>query len=147
MGDACFILVNTSEAWSHPLLTCVHSGADLRMAGAAGFHPSWLQAWRISARHVTSSATCRAACHLMAGLLSHGLLQYPQVKDLAEGMLSSVDLDGPADAVDSTVHFWAAVAALRATDNLGSAHETVERVLRWLFMRWSPSKPFYPFIV
>ena len=121
-----------------------YSGADQPMAGADEFNSFWLQAWRICARHVTSSAICRSACHLMARLLNYGLLQYSQVKDLAEGMLSSIDLNGPVDAVDATIGLWAIIAAHRATDNLGSAYDTVERVLRWLFMRWSPSKHLAP---
>lgn len=76
----------------------------------------------------------------MTRLLDCGLLHYSQISDLAEGMLSSVDVNGPVDAVDATIGFWVVIAAFRARDNLGSAYDTVERVLRWLFMRWSPSK-------
>lgn len=95
-------------------------------------------------RHTTASVTCRPACHLMASLLKNGLLKYPQVKDQAEGILSSVDSNGLVEAVDATLDFWATAATLRAADNLGSAQDTVERVLRWLFVRWSPSKSTLP---
>ena len=110
------------------------------MAGTVELGPSWLQAWKLCARQVTSSATCRAASFLMARLLDHGLVDYSEVKDLAEAMLSSVDVNGPVDAVDTTIGFWAVVATFRAKDHLGSAYDGIERVLRWLFMRWSPSK-------
>lgn len=76
----------------------------------------------------------------MGRLLNVGLVPYSQVKDITEGVLSSIDVNGPAVAVDATIHYWATVAILRATDNLGSAYDTIERVLRWLFKRWSPSK-------
>jgi len=76
----------------------------------------------------------------MARLLNVGLVPYSQVKDIAEGVLSSIDVNGPADAVDATIYYWTTVAILRATDNLGSAYDTIELVLSWLFKRWSPSK-------
>ncbi len=118
----------------------MNSAADQNAAMSVQFSPFWLAAWRISARHITLSATCRAACHLMAQLLNVGLVPYSQVKDIAEGVLSSIDVNGPADAADATIYYWTTIAILRATDNLGSAYDTIERVLRWLFKRWSPSK-------
>jgi len=133
-------MVSLPRAGYEALLTCVNSAADQNAAMSAQFNPSWLAAWRISARHITLSATCRAACHLMARLLNVGLVPYSQVKDIAEGVLSSVDVNGPADAVDATIHYWATVATLRAAENLGSAYDTIERVLRWLLKRWSPSE-------
>ena len=116
------------------------SGASQNTATAIQLRAYWLEAWKSSARQITSSGLCRAACHLMATILNRGLLYYSQIADVASNMISSMDLNGPAHAVDSSVSMLMTVASLRTRDNLRSAYETLERILRWLFVRWSPSK-------
>ena len=100
----------------------------------------WLKVWRLVARHVTSLSTCRAACHLMTELLVTSLVQYIDVADLVDGMIRSADLNGPAGCDESATNLWTVLLTFRSRENLSSAPESSENVLRWLCIRWSPGK-------
>ena len=68
------------------------------------------------------------------------MVEYSDVNHLIGSMISSFDLNGPAVCVDSSNIFMSVIAPLRCSFNLGSMTETLERALRWLFTRWSPSR-------
>ena len=99
---------------------------------------SWLQIWRLAARNITLESTCQAACHVMATVLDQRLVEFVDVADLVEAMLSSVDLNGPVMFTDSSVALWCILINLKARVNPGLVHDTSERVLRWVFIRWNP---------
>ncbi|MCJ1474831.1 Serine/threonine-protein kinase tel1 [Lambiella insularis] len=100
----------------------------------------WLRIWQLAARYVSSAATSRTACHLLAVILELDLIEFVDVVDIVDTMLSSVDLNGPALLTDSAVSMWAVVANLNAKHSPATADQTSERVLRWLFIRWRPSQ-------
>lgn len=99
-----------------------------------------MQIWRVAARHLTMTATCRAACHLMTGLLELGLVRYTDVADIADGMVSSMDLSGPVDFVDSALSLCSTIAIQKGQENALVAAETADRFLNWLFHVWRPSQ-------
>ena len=101
---------------------------------------SSLQIWRLAARNVTSISTSQTACYVMTVLLHRGLVEFSDVVDVVDNMLSSVDLNGPAIFADSAVLLWCALVDLKARVNPSSIQDTSERILRWLFVRWSPCK-------
>ena len=74
----------------------------------------------------------------MASILDLGLIQYADVADIVDDMVKSVDLNGPAECNDSATTLWTILVVLKGRENLGSASEASENVLRWLFHRWSP---------
>lgn len=74
----------------------------------------------------------------MASILNMSLIQYADVADIVDGMHKSVDLNGPAECDESATTLWAILVVLKGRENLGSASEASENVLRWLFHRWSP---------
>ena len=74
----------------------------------------------------------------MAVLLDCGLVGYPNIADLVESMIKSVDLNGPAECDDSSTTLWTILLVLRGREHLSSASEPFDSVLRWLFGRWSP---------
>lgn len=76
----------------------------------------------------------------MAFLLNCELVHYSDVVDIVDNMITSVDLNGPADCVDSACTFWSLIVLSRGRENLGLVSETSEHILRWLCTRWRPSK-------
>ncbi|KAL6721631.1 Serine/threonine-protein kinase tel1 [Lecanora helva] len=62
------------------------------------------------------------------------------VADLVDGMVRSVDLNGPAEYDDSATNLWTTLLIRKERENLGATPETPENVLRWLFNRWSPGE-------
>ncbi len=76
----------------------------------------------------------------MAALLNFGLVQYNEIADVVDNVLSSVELNGPADCVDSASTLWSVLVLLRGRENLGTVFQSSECILRWLCHRWSPGK-------
>ena len=74
----------------------------------------------------------------MAVLLNYGLVEYPDIADLVESMIKSVDLNGPAECDDSSTTLWTILLVLRGREHLSSASEPFDSILRWLFGRWNP---------
>lgn len=79
----------------------------------------------------------------MASILNMSLVQYADVADIVDGMHKSVDLNGPAECDESATTLWAILVVLKGRENLRSASEASENVLRWLFHRWNPGMYWY----
>ncbi|KAL8710033.1 MAG: hypothetical protein Q9220_005304 [cf. Caloplaca sp. 1 TL-2023] len=122
------------------------SWAMLALSSAAGqgaahdssITSSWIQLWRVAARGFSSISTCRAASRLTAILLDNGLVQYTDIADTADGVLSSIEINGPISAVDSALHLCVLLAVQRCQENSLLAAETADRLLNWLFHSWRP---------
>ncbi|KAL9028833.1 MAG: hypothetical protein Q9196_002848 [Gyalolechia fulgens] len=84
-------------------------------------------------------AITRAACQLMTVLLEFGRVSYVDVADIADGMISSMDLSGPVILVDSALTLCSTLALQRGQENSLLAAETADRFLNWLFHAWRPS--------
>lgn len=78
----------------------------------------------------------------MAVILNAQLVTYTEVADVVDTMLGSVDLNGPAVFTESAATLWSMLIVLKARENPGTMHDTSERVLRWLFVRWKPCMQF-----
>ena len=76
----------------------------------------------------------------MALLLNFRLVRYNEIADIVDNMIASIDLNGPAECVDSASTLWSVLVLLRGRENLGTVHETSEHILRWLCSGWSPCK-------
>lgn len=116
------------------------SAAGRDVARSPEIKPVWHRTWRLAARHITLSGTCRAACQLMAVVLNFELVRYNEISDVVDNVLSSVDLNGPAECVDSSSTLWSVLVLLRGREHVGTVSETSEHVIRWLCNRWSPCK-------
>lgn len=76
----------------------------------------------------------------MAVLLNFELVRYDEIADIVDNVLSSAELNGPSDCVDSACSLWSMLVLLRGRENLGSVFESSESILRWICNRWSPGK-------
>ena len=132
LGDSNQVI----SSWAMLCLTCCiyqpHAAASL-------LAESWTVIWRTVARSATVNSTCRSACLLLDTALVLGIVKYGDVASFADGMFASIDLNGPALLCDSSLRLWTTLVRLRLSDNPSSGKETIERVLRWLFNKWTPS--------
>jgi len=78
----------------------------------------------------------------MAVILNTQLVIYTEVADIVDTMFGSVDLNGPAVFTESAATLWSMLIVLKVRQNPGTMHDTSERVLRWLFVRWKPCTQF-----
>lgn len=100
----------------------------------------WPQIYHLASRSATSPSTCRAACHLMELIITLKLVSHGSIAQAIDGMLSSIDLNGPAILTDSAISFCAVLSDLRRSENPGTSAATSERLLHWFFGRWTPGK-------
>ena len=114
-------------------------------ASAPKIKDVWLQAWRSCARLIPKTASCRAACHLMAVLIERQKVDFSSISDTIDLVLSSVDLHGPADFCDSSAHLWVCVNRLRAQHQPALVQDTSAKTLQWLLARWRPGIIFCVF--
>ncbi|KAL9603048.1 MAG: hypothetical protein Q9219_001412 [cf. Caloplaca sp. 3 TL-2023] len=120
-------------------MLAITSAAGQNAASDPSIDPIWIQIWRVAARHLTMSNTCRAACQLMTVLLEFGRVSYIDVVDIVDGMISSMDLSGPMILMDSALTLCSTIALQRGQDNSSLAAGTADCFLTWLFHTWKPS--------
>ncbi|KAL8736025.1 MAG: hypothetical protein Q9166_000587 [cf. Caloplaca sp. 2 TL-2023] len=141
-GHIEMILIHVSDkssslcSWS---MLAITSAAAQSTARSASLSLLWIQVWRVVARHLTLTTTCRTACRLMYVLLDMGLVRYMDIADIADGMISSMELSGPVNPVDSALSLCSILALQRCQDNSVMAAETAERFLNWFFHSWRPN--------
>jgi len=56
--------------------------------------------WHIGARALTFSATCRAAAAQLHATLAAGLVQYHEVGESVDAMITAADVNGPVVLCD-----------------------------------------------
>ena len=101
---------------------------------------SWLQVWQLAVRHITSSISCRYACHLLFTLLKLELVHSTVIADTVDSMLASVKSNGPATLNDAAITFLVEILKWRSRHRPAVVETTSEAMLQWLFFRWHPCK-------
>ncbi|KAF2453189.1 hypothetical protein BDY21DRAFT_142648 [Lineolata rhizophorae] len=83
---------------------------------------------------------CRPACHLLDALFKVRLVPYSSVAEVAEAMVTAVELNGPAIVADASCAFLATLIRVRGAENPSAFASSSDRVLNWVFGKWLPSK-------
>ena len=73
-------------------------------------------------------------------LLQQEIVNFEDVADTVDFMLSSIDLNGPASFSDASASLWSSLIKCKARHTPALVYDTSERILRWLFNRWKPGK-------
>jgi ataxia telangiectasia mutated family protein len=107
----------------------------------------WTQVWELTVRTIASPGTARAACDLAATILHSELLDYPDIADTVESMLSSVELNGPAIITDSALALWSVMIDLRFKANPAQSQDMAKQVCAWLKAVWTTGTPLNPLLV
>ncbi|KAL5377435.1 hypothetical protein DPSP01_009773 [Paraphaeosphaeria sporulosa] len=100
--------------------------------------PYWSSVWQSATRAVTSLSSCRAACHLMDVLLKLDVVSFSTVTASVQNMLFSIELSGPALLTETSAAFMTTLIRERVKENPTSHDVTAERILNWLFGKWTP---------
>ncbi|KAH5541187.1 serine/threonine-protein kinase Tel1 [Parastagonospora nodorum] len=116
------------------------AGAALqRTATHASLKSYWISAWQSASRAATSMSVSRAASHLMDVLLRLQIVPFSAVSDIVQSMLLSIELSGPAALTETSSSLMATIMRERMQENPTHFNTTSERVLSWLFSKWTPS--------
>lgn len=118
----------------------LYSAALQRTATHATLRPYWISAWQSASRAATSMSNSRAACHLMDVLLRLQIVPFAAVSDIVQSMLLSIELSGPASLTETSSSLLTTIMRERVHENPTHFNATSERVLSWLFSKWTPSK-------
>lgn len=100
----------------------------------------WVVIWKTVARSVSVVSSCRAACHLLDKALDVGVVKYASVSSVVDGMFAFIDFNGPVLLCESSLGLWTSLIKSRLSENPSNSKDTIGRILRWLFNKWTPSK-------
>lgn len=101
----------------------------------------WLAVWHQASRVLTSSAQCRGASLVMTTTLNNSLVSFSDVESAVDNIFESVNVNGPADIVDTALEFLVLIFNTRTALRPGSSSTTIyDSLLAWLFSKWIPSK-------
>lgn len=101
-------------------------------------HTDWIQLWHIGGRALTFPATCRAAAVQLHSMLAANLVQYQEVGEDVNAMITSADVSGPVALCDSSLILMMHLLHVRVTEVPGASLIVCQHVIRWLFARWNP---------
>jgi ataxia telangiectasia mutated family protein len=98
----------------------------------------WTQLWRVGARSLTFTATSRAAALELHAIVARNLVQYHDIGEDIETIVTSTDASGPAVLCDSGLFLMTHLLHARITEVPGASLAASQHVIRWLFARWDP---------
>jgi ataxia telangiectasia mutated family protein len=98
----------------------------------------WIQLWRVGARALTYSTTCRAASAQLHAMLASGVVQYHEVGEDVEAIVTAADTNGPVLLCDSSIHLMMHLLHVRVTEVPGAGLTACSHVTRWILSRWNP---------
>jgi|SRR5690242_9368984 len=104
------------------------------------FVTSWVSIWQTASRAITSPSLSRTACHLMDVLLKLEIVPFTAVSDTIQSMLVSIELTGPSLLTESSASLLTTIMRERTKENPSQFNQTAERILSWVFMKWTPSE-------
>jgi ataxia telangiectasia mutated family protein len=73
-------------------------------------------------------------------LLRLNILPFSTVSETVQSMLLSIELSGPASLTETSASLLTTILQERIKENPTHFHSTAERILNWLFSKWTPSK-------
>jgi ataxia telangiectasia mutated family protein len=73
---------------------------------------------------------------LQNSILEFGLLDYSEVSETINSMLTFVNLNGPSALSDSSLELWARVIRMTAQINPGSVSKASSQICAWLREAW-----------
>jgi serine-protein kinase ATM len=116
------------------------SNCALQLSASDSLGQLWLRVWELASRAIPSKTTARAASLILDMLLRRNLVQYSEIAQSLENMLQFSELTGPGVLAESTVSFWLQAVQSVIRENPRSKRELNEKLLRWMFSKWSPSE-------
>ncbi|KIN04968.1 hypothetical protein OIDMADRAFT_39415 [Oidiodendron maius Zn] len=109
-------------------------------AATRGITFDWVQLWHVGARALTFPATCRAAAAQLHSMLATGLIEYQDVGEDVNAMITAADVSGPVSLCDSALFLMMHLLHVRVTEVPNASLLVCQNVIRWLFARWSPAE-------
>ncbi|ORY15344.1 hypothetical protein BCR34DRAFT_559064 [Clohesyomyces aquaticus] len=116
------------------------AAAFQRSAAHTSLRPLWVSAWQSASRMIASVSSSRAACHLLDVLLRLRIVPFSAISDVAQGILLSIELGGPALLSEASSSLLTTIIQERTVENPTLFNHTAERSLNWLFSKWTPSQ-------
>ncbi|EPS44547.1 hypothetical protein H072_1478 [Dactylellina haptotyla CBS 200.50] len=92
--------------------------------------------WRAAIINITSPSMCRPACHLLGIMISRGIIQFPDVRESIDDLISKIETQGPAILSDATIGFWHEISKSRRENAALSRIHLETRLLQWFINRW-----------
>lgn len=98
------------------------------------------QLWGVTVRSVSQPGTCRAACYLMHCIIEKNFVSYHDIDEDLSSIIVTADVHGPVLLYDSSISLMMHLFHTRNMRLPNASQATSYHVIRWIFMKWNPSK-------
>lgn len=105
---------------------------------------TWRQLWHLATRSVSLPATSRAACVLLIIMLRADILPYHSISEEVNSIVTTADVNGPAVLAETSLSLMLYLLHLRNARLPSASQTTCNHIIRWVFMKWNPSKSMPP---
>ena len=120
------------------LVACAGCAAQ---PGTQGAHRDvWRQVWHMAAQSVSQPGTSRAACVLLRSMLISDILPYYLISEELSSMVTTADINGPAVLSDASLALMTELFYIRNTRLPSASQSTSSHIIRWIFLKWNPSR-------
>jgi serine-protein kinase ATM len=75
-------------------------------------------------------------------MLATGLIEYQEVGEDVNAMITVADVSGPVFLCDSALFLMMHLLHVRITEVPSTSLQVCQHVIRWLFARWNPGKVY-----
>jgi ataxia telangiectasia mutated family protein len=96
----------------------------------------------MGSRALTFSATCRAAAAQLHAILAAGLVQYHEIGEAVDAMITAADIHAPVVLCDSSIFLMMHLLNTRVTEVPGTSVLACQHVIRWIFTKWNPGMKY-----
>ncbi|KAM0183402.1 hypothetical protein ACHAPC_006545 [Botrytis cinerea] len=98
----------------------------------------WKQHWHNGAKALTFAGTCRAAALALHTIHAKCLLDYRDIEDSVNAIITTADISGPPVLCDSSIFLINHLLQVKVNEAPGASLAACQHVIRWFFGRWNP---------
>ncbi|KAF7935754.1 hypothetical protein EAE99_002734 [Botrytis elliptica] len=110
-----------------------------QVCAADGPSIDWKQHWYNGAKALTFAGTCRAAALALHTIHAKCLLDYRDIEDSVNAIITTADISGPPVLCDSSIFLINHLLQVKVNEAPGASLAACQHVIRWLFGRWNPA--------
>ncbi|APA11053.1 hypothetical protein sscle_07g058230 [Sclerotinia sclerotiorum 1980 UF-70] len=104
---------------------------------------NWKQLWHNGAKSLTFAGTCRAAALALHAIHAKHLVDYRDIEDSVNAIITTADISGPPVLCESSIFLVNHLLQVKVSEAPGASLAACQHVICWLFGRWNPAERLF----
>ncbi len=100
----------------------------------------WQHLWHTVTRLITAPMSCRVSSYLLHALLANGCVQYQDIAEEVNAIVTVPESNAPAIICDSSLLLVTHLLHMRNTKVPGGNSIACHQIIRWFSAKWNPGK-------